>query len=72
MTIDRVGSENVGSPIPGGMRAAGPGSDDGGGLGPARLARIQSWRGDGRYDSPEIAGEVARRLLDSGDLDLRA
>ena len=39
------------------------------GLSPERLGEIQSRIADGFYDSPEVAGEVARRLVDSGDFD---
>ncbi len=33
-----------------------------------RLAQIQERIDSGAYDTPEMAEEVARRLLDSGDL----
>lgn len=39
------------------------------GLSAERLAEIESRIADGFYDSPEVVNEVARRLVDSGDLD---
>lgn len=39
------------------------------GMTPARLEQIQTRIADGFYDSPEVADEVARRLIESGDLD---
>lgn len=44
-------------------------ADEGGeGLSPERLEVIRRRMEDGTYDSPRVAEEVARRLLDSGDL----
>jgi hypothetical protein len=40
-----------------------------GSLGADRLARIRHRILDGTYDSEATAGQVARRLLGSGDLD---
>jgi hypothetical protein len=40
-----------------------------GGLAPARVTQIHQRIADGFYDSPEVAGEVASRLVESGDFD---
>lgn len=37
-------------------------------LSPGRLAQINERIGDGTYHTPEVAEEVARQILDSGDL----
>lgn len=40
------------------------------GLSPERLEEIARRIDDGTYDSEEVAEEVARRLLNSGDLEI--
>ena len=37
-------------------------------LSPERLQQIESRITSGYYDDPEVAGEVARKMLASGDL----
>ena len=44
--------------------------EEGTGLTQERLAEIHQRMEDGTYDSPEVAEEVARQLLNSGDLEI--
>jgi hypothetical protein len=46
------------------------GPDEGAGLTPERLAEVLQRMDAGTYDAPEVAEEVARQILISGDLDL--
>lgn len=49
-------------------RLAGAGAVDGESLSVERVEQVRARIDDGTYDTPEVQEEVARRLLDSGDL----
>jgi len=52
------------------LASADPGEVQGGeALSAERIAEIRQRVDDGTYDSPEVAEEVARQILNSGDLD---